>query len=82
MTKSAELQIIFLINENICCDPLIRMMDHKICVYGEIWLIMPGLSLQPLLIWSTEPVLWNSAIRMGFFFQNNSKTLIHLMKWA
>ena len=29
------------------------MMGHKICFYGEIWLIIPKLSLLPLLIWST-----------------------------
>ena len=28
------------------------MMGHKICFYGEIWLIIPKLSLLPLLIWS------------------------------
>ena len=28
------------------------MMDHKICFYGEMWLIIPKLSLLPLLIWS------------------------------
>ena len=30
------------------------MMGHKICFYGEIWLIIPKLSLLPLLICSTE----------------------------
>ena len=29
------------------------MMDHKICLHGEIWLITPKLSLLPLPIWST-----------------------------
>ena len=29
------------------------MMFHKICFHGEIWLIIPKLSLLPLLIWST-----------------------------
>ena len=29
------------------------MQGHKICFYGEIWLIIPKLSLLPLLIWST-----------------------------
>ena len=28
------------------------MMGHKICFYGEIWLIIPKLSPLPLLIWS------------------------------
>ena len=27
------------------------MMGHKICLYGEIWLIIPKLSLLPFLIW-------------------------------
>ena len=30
------------------------MIGHKIYFYGEIWLIIPKLSLLPLLIWSTE----------------------------
>ena len=30
------------------------MMGHKIWFYGEIWLIIPKLSLLPLLIWSTD----------------------------
>ena len=29
------------------------MMGHKICFEGEIWIIIPKLSLLPLLIWST-----------------------------
>ena len=29
------------------------MMGHKICFHGEIWLIIPKLSLLSLLIWST-----------------------------
>ena len=29
------------------------MMGHMICFYGEIWLIIPKLSLLPLLIWCT-----------------------------
>ena len=29
------------------------MMGHKICFSGEIWLIIPKLSLFPLLIWNT-----------------------------
>ena len=29
------------------------MMGHKICLYGEIWLIIPKLSLLSLLIWRT-----------------------------
>ena len=30
------------------------MMGHKICFKGEIWLIIPKLSLLPLLIWTTD----------------------------
>ena len=30
------------------------MMGHNIYFYGEIWLIIPKLSLLPLLIWSTD----------------------------
>ena len=30
------------------------MMGHKICLCGKIWLIIPKLSLLPLLIWSTD----------------------------
>ena len=30
------------------------MMGHKICFYGEIALLIPKLSLLPLLIWSTD----------------------------
>ena len=29
------------------------MMSHKICFYGEKWLIIPKLSLLPFLIWNT-----------------------------
>ena len=31
------------------------MVGHRICFYGEIWLIIPKLSLLLLLIWSTVP---------------------------
>ena len=30
------------------------MRGHKIIFYGEMWLIIPKLSLLPLLIWSTD----------------------------
>ena len=30
------------------------MVGHIIIFYGEIWLIIPKISLLPLLIWSTE----------------------------
>ena len=29
------------------------MVGHKICFYGEIWLIIPKLSMLPLLIWNS-----------------------------
>ena len=29
------------------------MMGYKICLYGEIWLIIPKLSLSSLLTWSS-----------------------------
>ena len=32
-------------------------MGHKICFDGEIWLIIPELSLSPLFIWSTVKIL-------------------------
>ena len=54
---NSKIFILFL-NENICCDPSLEpsqlMMGHKICFYGEIWLIIPKLSLLSLPIWSTE----------------------------
>ena len=52
--------------------PLIRtvsmtvlMMGHKICFYGEILLIIPKLSLLPLLMWSTAWCIVNHS-----WFQN------------
>ena len=30
------------------------MRGHKICFHGEIWIIIPKLSLLPLPIWSTD----------------------------
>ena len=49
-------KIIFLISQ--CCD--LSQWDgsndgHKIFFYGKIWIIIPKLSLLPLLIWSTDP---------------------------
>ena len=37
-------------------DETVLMMGHKICFYGELWLLIPKLSLLPLLIWSTDPI--------------------------
>ena len=34
-------------------DEMVLMMGHKICFYGEIWLIIFELPLSPLLILST-----------------------------
>ena len=51
-------KIFFLfLSENICLDVTVLMMGHKICFCGEIWLIIPKLSLLSLLIWSTVNVL-------------------------
>ena len=33
---------------------MVLMRGHEICFYGELWLIIPKLSLFPLLIWSSE----------------------------
>ena len=37
-------------------DETVVMMGHKICFYGELWLLIPKLSLLPLLIWSTDHI--------------------------
>ena len=34
------------------------LMGHNIWFYGDIWLIIPKLSLLPLLIWSTGPTTY------------------------
>ena len=34
-------------------DETIIMMGHKMCFYGEIWIIISKLILLPLLIWIT-----------------------------
>ena len=38
------------------------MMSHKICFYGEIKLIIPKLSLLPLLIWSTASCIFYTLV--------------------
>ena len=52
------------------------MMGHKICFYGEIWLIIPKLSLLPLLICST--VFSDNTINMAVYYETyfirNEKT--------
>ena len=49
------------------------MMGHKICFSGEMWLIIPKLSLLPLLIWSTEIIQGQRYIT---FKRANSECLI------
>ena len=39
------------------------MRDHKLCFYGEIWLIIPKLSLSPMFILSTD----NSSVSLQLF---------------
>ena len=60
-------KLLFLfLNKNIYCDlSLVRSQQDgtndgsQICFYEEIWrLIIPKLSLLPLLIWSTDVVLF------------------------
>ena len=48
------------LNKNRCCHPSLECLNktvlmngQKIRLQGEIWLIIPKLSLLPLLIWST-----------------------------
>ena len=44
------------------------MMGHKICLMGEIWLIILKLSLLPLLIWGTA-FLFHSILTAEYTFQ-------------
>ena len=67
-------KIIFLINENICCNPSLEPSQrdssndgHKIGFYREIWLIIPKFSLFPLLIWSPDLSVLNSLFRRENF---------------
>ena len=46
------------------------MMGHKICFYGKIWLIIPKLSLLPLLIWST-------AYTFQYYVAGHSSSFLH-----
>ena len=46
-------KIILLINKNICYNETVLTAGDKICFYGEIWSIIPKLSLLLLLIWSS-----------------------------
>ena len=49
-------------------DETVLTMGHKICFCGEIWLIIPKLSLLILLIWSTDYVTYT----MFYFLQSPS----------
>ena len=49
------------------------MMGHKICFYGEIWLIIPKLSLLPLL-------MGNTARSLRLFWKGNAHSLVELQK--
>ena len=44
------------------------MMGHKIRFYGEIWIIIPKLSMLSLLIWSTVSPLFASSNKMAIDF--------------
>ena len=44
-------------------DEMVLMMSHKICFYGEIWLIIPKLSVT-LHIWSTVTLLFEKRQRV------------------
>ena len=50
-------QCFLFLNESVCCDPMVLMWGHNLCLYGEIQKIIPKLSLLPLLNWSTVPCL-------------------------
>ena len=66
-------KIIFLISQSKhvvtphqnCLDERVLMMDHKICFYGKIWLIISKLSLLPLLNWSTAICLQEQRWKTG-----------------
>ena len=53
-------KIIFLLSENICCDPSLEPSrddsndGSQNIFYGEIWLIIFNLSLLPILIWNNS----------------------------
>ena len=55
------------------------MVGHIISFYGEIWLIIPKISLLPLLIWSTETfdldeVTHTCRIPVGWFSGSDVRT--------
>ena len=45
----------------------VLMMGHKICFYGEMWLIIPKLSLLLLLIWSTADLQTTGSYKLSVF---------------
>ena len=47
------------------------MMGHKVCFYGEILLIIPKLSLLPLLIWSNDYIDVVAFSESAFLFDMN-----------
>ena len=50
----------------ICLDKTVLMMGHKICFYGEIWLIIPKLSLLTFLSGAIIKLLYQELL---FLFQ-------------
>ena len=64
------------LHENICCDPSLEPSRRdgsndgsQNTFYGEIWLIIPKLSLLPLLIWSTAHIAGSTLIALIFLPQ-------------
>ena len=57
LMRIMQRQCFLFLNESVCCDPMVLMWGHNLCLYGEIQKIIPKLSLLPLLNWSTVPCL-------------------------
>ena len=55
------------------------MMGHKICFYGEIWLIIPKLSVLPFLIWTTAADDTGRKVGNSTHNQHISLGLIYIM---
>ena len=58
------------------------MMGHKECFYAEILLIIPKLSLLPLLIWSTvdsnqDPVVHSTVSLAKLLVKDSLSLLVH-----
>ena len=50
-----------------CLNETVLVTGHKICFYGEMWIIIPKLFQLPLLIWSTilfVAVLWIESLML------------------